>query len=503
MTWKAEIDMKAQILIAGTSSGVGKTTISMGLIAALRRRGWQVQPFKAGPDYIDPTYHTLAAGRPCRNIDTWMAPSDRALALYAKATQNCDIAVIEGVMGIFDGFSYDDEAGSSAQIAKLVQAPVLLVLDVGKMARSAGAMALGYTRFDPDLNLAGFIANRCGSENHYLGVKQAIEQTTGLPVVGWLPKQAELHIPERHLGLVPTDERGDLTHFIAQAADLVERYFDLDQIIALSQNFRSRSAKAALWQAKLCFATPDFESTDPTPSTPLAQSPLKIAVARDAAFSFYYEDNLDYLRENGVEILFFSPIQDHALPEGTAGLYLGGGFPEIYAAPLAANHSMLAAVRQAHAAGMPIYAECGGFMYLTQAIIDLEGQSHVMVGLIPGETRMQPRLMSLGYRLVESPNGNFLLPQGASARGHEFHWSSWEHPPWKVEGLTLDVQPSTHISHVGVNAAWCLRPRQGEGKLSGYAKDNLIGSYVHLHFASNPQLAYNFAQVCRVWAGNL
>lgn len=492
--------MQAQILIAGTSSGVGKTTITMGLIAALRRRGWQVQPFKAGPDYIDPTYHTLAAGRPCRNIDTWMAPPERALALYTKATQSCDIAVIEGVMGVFDGFSYDDEAGSSAQIARLVQAPVLLVLDVGKMARSAGAMALGYTRFDPELNLAGFIANRCGSEAHYQGVKQAIEAATGLPVVGWLPKQAQLHIPERHLGLVPTDERGDLTHFIGQAADLIERYFDLDKIIALSQTTIHPQ------KIEVYTLTPSL-TPNPSPAgrgvggegefpvsavgRKFVDTPLKIAVARDVAFSFYYEDNLDYLRENGVEILFFSPIQDPALPEGAAGLYLGGGFPEIYAARLAANQAMLAAVRQAAAAGMPIYAECGGFMYLTQAIIDLEGRPHTMAGLIPGETHMQPRLMSLGYRLIESPAGNFLLPKGAGARGHEFHWSSWENP----------LERLTHRTQATFNVAWCIRPRQGEaeGKLSGYANGNLVGSYVHLHFASNPQLAYNFAQTCRAW----
>jgi cobyrinic acid a,c-diamide synthase len=478
--------MKAQILIAGTSSGVGKTTITMGLIAALRRRGWQVQPFKAGPDYIDPTYHTLAAGRPCRNIDTWMAPPDRALALYAKATQSCDIAVIEGVMGVFDGFSYTDEEGSSAQIAKLVQAPVLLVLDVGKMARSAGAIALGYTRFDPDLNIVGFIINRCGSPGHYQGVKQAIEQTTSLPVVGWLPKQAELHIPERHLGLVPTDERGDLTQFIGLAADLVERYFDLDKIIALSatSTYPQKIEVSSLTPAPSPSGG-EGEFSLSAVSHKFTNTSLKIAVARDAAFSFYYEDNLDSLRENGAEIVFFSPQQDHALPEGTAGLYLGGGFPEIYAAQLAANQSMLAAVRRAAAASMPIYAECGGFMYLTQGIIDLEGQFYTLAGLIPGKTHMQPRLMSLGYRLVESPGGNFLLPQGASARGHEFHWSTWD---------SSTVAP-----------AWHIRPRQGEkeGKPSGYAKDNLIGSYVHLHFASNPHLAYNFAQACRTWLGSL
>jgi cobyrinic acid a,c-diamide synthase len=230
--------MLPQILIAGVSSGVGKTTITLGLIAALRRRGLQVQPFKAGPDYIDPTYHTLAAGRPCRNIDTWMVPPDRALELYTQAAQNADIAVIEGVMGVFDGISYTDEEGSTAQIAKLLHAPALLILDVGKMARSAGALALGYSHFDPDLKIAGFILNRCGSESHYQGAKLAVEQATGLPVLGWLPKNADLYIPERHLGLVPSNERGELANFIGHTADVVEQHFDLGQMRRFSRNLR-------------------------------------------------------------------------------------------------------------------------------------------------------------------------------------------------------------------------------------------------------------------------
>jgi cobyrinic acid a,c-diamide synthase len=461
--------MTAQFLIAGTSSGVGKTTLTMGIIAVLRRRGLVVQPFKAGPDYIDPTYHTLAAGRPCRNFDTWMVPPKRAVDLYAKAIQNADIAVIEGVMGVFDGFSYGNEEGSSAQIAKLVDAPVLLVLDVGKMARSAGALALGYTQFDRHLNIAGFILNRCGSESHYQGVKQAVEHSAGRPVVGWLPKKAELHIPERHLGLVPTDERGNLTDFMGRVTELVEQYLDLDQILAIAQT--SVAPK------------PTQQHLVPLPHPP--ETKIQIAVARDRAFSFYYEDNLDLLREQNVEIAFFSPLQDTALPNHTAGIYIGGGFPEVYAAELAANRPMLKAIRQAWTTNLPIYAECGGFMYLTEAIIDLEGQRHPMAGIIPGYTRMQPQLMSLGYRLVESPDGNFLLPQGMTTRGHEFHWSSWEYHP---------------EAHYFV-PAWQIWPRQemGEGKLSGYANKNLVASYIHLHFAHTPLLAVNFAQTCRAW----
>ncbi len=456
--------MTARVLIAGTNSGVGKTTITMGLIAALRQRGLRVQPFKSGPDYIDPTYHTLAAGRPCRNIDTWMVPKERAVAMFHRAAQAADIAVIEGVMGIFDGFSYADEEGSSAEIAKLTGSPVLLVLDVGKMARSAGALALGYTRFDPDLNVAGFILNRCGSPRHFEGVKTAVEAASGRPVVGWLPKDADLHIPERHLGLVPTDERGELTAFIEHAAGVVSRYFDLDRIITLAR----QAQPIAL--------------TDENRKSKIVNRKSTIAVARDAAFSFYYEDNLDLLREAGAEICLFSPLTATALPDGVSGVYLGGGFPELYAAELSANFPMREALRQAHRAGMPIFAECGGFMLLTEAIIDLDGQRHPMVGLVPGQVRMAHKLVSLGYRLVESPEGNFLLPAGVTTRGHEFHWSTW--------------------SEQERAAAWRIRPRQegGVARLDGYVSGNLLASYVHLHFAHDLQLAPNFVRACEGWA---
>lgn len=454
----------SRILIAGTNSGVGKTTITLGLIAALRRRGLAVQPFKCGPDYIDPTYHTLAAGRPCRNIDTWMVPPERAVSLFAAAAQSANVAVIEGVMGVFDGFSYSDDDGSSAQIAKLTGAPVLLVLDVGKMARSAGALALGYSRFDADLNVAGFILNRCGSASHFEGVKSAVEAASGRPVVGWLPKDAELHIPERHLGLVPTDERGELTGFIDHAAGVIARYFDLDRILLLAQQAQPIAPPTTR------YSLPATRST-------------KIAVARDAAFSFYYEDNLDLLRQAGAEIVFFSPLADAALPAGVSGVYLGGGFPELYAAQLAANGSLLDSLRQARAAGMPIFAECGGFMLLTQAITDLDGQRHPMAGLVPGQVQMQPKLVSLGYRLVESPGGNFLLPAGVTTRGHEFHWSTWSE------------QDSAGP------AAWAIRPRRdgGQPRLDGFADGNLIASYVHLHFAHDLRLAENFVAACREW----
>jgi cobyrinic acid a,c-diamide synthase len=373
-------------------------------------------------------------------------------------------------MGLFDGFSYEDEQGSSAQIAKLLNSPVLLILDVSKMARSAGAIAYGYTNFDSKLPLAGFILNRCGSAGHYQGVKRAVESATGRPVLGWLPKDANLHIPERHLGLVPTAERGELTEFITRAASVIEQYFDLEAILNLAA---SSHAQTDSNHSRTPFGLPGEPAT------------ARIAVARDSAFSFYYEDNLDLLREADAEILCFSPQTDPDLPPEIDGLYIGGGFPEMYAAQLAANAALKQAIRRAHAAGMPIYAECGGLMYLTEAIIDLAGQPHPMVGLVPGQAHMQPRLMSLGYRIVEAPTGNFLLPQGLTARGHEFHWSSWKQPPGPP--------------------AWMIRPRQGHepAKADGYAAGNLLASYVHLHFGHNPLLAQNFVNTCRRWRRSL
>ena len=454
-----------RILIAGTSSGVGKTTLTLGLIAALHARGLTVQPFKAGPDYIDPTYHSLAAGRACRNLDTWMIPPERAVAMFAHAAADADIAIIEGVMGLFDGFSYLDDEGSSAEIAKRTRTPVLLVLDVGKMARSAGALALGYARFDPDLPLAGFILNRCGSSRHAQGVKTAVERATDLPVLGWLPKDAHLHIPERHLGLVPTDERGELSAFITRAAAIVARHLDLDAILRIARNAPSLPAADSIFDQTRALA-------------PASPGSIPIAVARDEAFSFYYQDNLDLLEAAGGAIRPFSPLRDARLPDDVRAVYLGGGFPELYAEALAANQPLMNDLRRAHARGLPIYAECGGFMYLSQGLTDLAGRRHPMVGLAPGEMTMTPKLAGLGYRTVTSPRGNILIPADIPLRGHEFHWSRWSQQ---------DALDETA-------AAWRVQPRRAgaQPRLDGYARGHLLASYIHLPLATDLRLAPNF-----------
>ena len=450
-----------RLVIAAPSSGSGKSTVATGLMAALARDR-VVQGFKVGPDYIDPGYHTAATGRPSRNLDTWMVPVNAVENTLARGVQGADVAIIEGVMGLFDGYDAKTERGSTAEVAKLFNAPVVLVLDVGKMARSAGALALGYRDFDPDLNVAGAICNNVGSEKHGVWVTQAIE-SIGLPVLGCVPRHAALHIPERHLGLHTAAERSAEVHsFLEHAAQLVERHLDLERLLDIA-----RSASPLEIDGGLPLIPP----------RPLA----RLAIARDEAFCFYYEDNLDWLRAAGAELVFFSPLHDETLPAGIDGIYFGGGYPELYARPLSANHSMMQAIRHAAGRRMPIYAECGGLMYLTESVTDLEGEVHPMVDVAPGRTQMADQL-TMGYRRVETVQDTLLLGRGKETRGHEFHYSDWVDRP-------DDLSPAYRVS-----------PRLGESvRVEGYASDNLLASYVHLHFGSHPDLARNFVEASIRW----
>jgi cobyrinic acid a,c-diamide synthase len=458
-----------RVVLGGVSSGVGKTTLTAGLIAALRRRDLTVQPFKVGPDYIDSSYHTLAAARPCRNLDSWMLPPDRLAALFTQYARLADIAVIEGVMGVFDGLDYTQEIGSTAHVAKVTRTPLVLIVDASQMARSAGAVALGFKHYDPALPLAGFLVNNVGGPAHGEGVATAIEQATQLPVLGSLPHFAGLEIPERHLGLVPTAEPGRWRDFIQAAADHVARYVDLDRLLAVAQG--APPLPAGLPLAGLTPA-----------SGPAAGARPVVAVARDEAFSFIYEENLDLLRAAGAEIAFFSPLADPELPRGTQGVILCGGFPELYAERLAANGALGQALRSAHAQGMPIYAECGGLMTLTEAIVDLDGRAHRLFGLLPGRTVMTPTL-SLGYRRAEAASDSWLLHRGEEVRGHEFHYSRWDNP-------RTDLAP-----------AYRLLPLNGHGPTlpEGVCLGSLWASYVHLPFWAKPELAQRFVDCCAGW----
>jgi cobyrinic acid a,c-diamide synthase len=453
-----------RLVIAGAWSGVGKTTLATGIMATLTGQGLAVQPFKVGPDYIDPSYHTLACHQPSRNLDAWMVPEEAVVELFQRACGRAQIAVIEGVMGLFDGHSGLDDTGSTAHLARLLQAPVVLVLDVGNTCRSAAALALGYSRLDPRIRMAGVILNQVGSPTHYRWTKEAVEGEAGLPVLGYLPREGALHIPERHLGLVPTAERSSqpggasVEGFIARLRREIEEHLDLDALLAIASS------------------APALPRVQPSVFPPLAEPPrANIAIAQDEAFSFYYQDNLDLLEAYGARLLPFSPLHDPALPPQAQGIYLGGGFPEVYAQALSANHPMICSIREAWRQGLPIYAECGGLMYLTEGITDLEGRRYPMVGIVPRCSHMQRQRVILGYVEVETRADSILAPAGTRLRGHVFHWS-------EIEGFPQEQ-----------SAYRILSPAE---RWDGYLEGQVLASYVHLHFGGAPALARNLVAAC-------
>jgi cobyrinic acid a,c-diamide synthase len=457
-----------RIVIGAAASGVGKTTIAAGIIAALRRQGLVVQPFKCGPDYIDPSYHERAAGRPCRNLDAWMLNDSQLMEGFARACGDADIAVIEGVMGLFDGSDWHDERASTAQIAKLLGAPVVLVVDIAGAARSAAAVVLGCQHFDPDLMLRGVVLNFAGSEGHAKGCAEAITGITGLPLLGWLPRDSALQIPERHLGLVPGSEHRDPTSLIAGIADAVAGRFDLGAIVEIART------AADLTETPMRAAAARHESSTRRPV---------IAVARDDAFCFYYPENLELLVEAGADIEFFSPLQGEQPAASAAGVYLGGGYPELHAAELAANVGLWQALVTLRLRDAPIYAECGGFMVLTQGLIDREGHRWPMAGLIPGVTRMTDKLAALGYRHATALRRNLLADGGEVLRGHEFRYSTW-----------ICDEPVADA-----DAAWQVHGTRVPAPVDsgGFSSGNLLASYIHIHFGQRAGVARRFVDQLR------
>jgi cobyrinic acid a,c-diamide synthase len=453
--------MKA-VLIAGVASGVGKTTIATGIMGALHRRNLKVQPFKTGPDYIDPGYHTLVTGETSRNLDTYLLPHDAVIELFNRAVARKDIAVIEGVMGLYDGRYSTNEEGSTAELAKLLNVPVLLVVESRKAARSVAAVVEGYKSFDPSLNLSGVILNGIGSDKHLNLCRESIEHYTGVPVVGYLHWQNNLTLPERHLGLVPTVERPADRDFLDNLIAQCESSFDIPAILRLSEQAAPPRVEPGLFPP---------EDTPPT---------VRIAVARDKAFSFYYQDSLDLLQAWGAEIVPFSPLEDTELPRDISGIYIGGGFPEVYAAGLADNSAMRHSILEAGERGMPVYAECGGLMYLGKDIRDLEGNEHLMVGAIPVSSQINEPRLTLGYRTVRALSDGPLLRRGETVRGHEFHWSVAD-------------------SSSEMNAYQIEDGEQREGFHIG----NIFASYIHLHMGSRHGMAQRFIEVCQQQAGAL
>lgn len=448
-----------RLMIAGTHSGVGKTTATLAILAALRERGRQVQPFKAGPDFIDPSHHRAATGRPSRNLDGWMLGVDRNRTIFTRAAADADMSIIEGMMGLFDSSSPVNDIGSTAELAKQLEAPVILVVDGSAMARSAAAMVTGYARFDPALRVAGALFNRVGSDGHYQLLKAAVEQETDVTPVGYLRPDADLTIPDRHLGLVMAMEQGNgqLYQRLAKAAlDTI----DLDCIEAL---------------AHACNALPEAVFL------PVMQShghTVRIGVAQDQAFCFYYPDNLELLEAAGAEIVTFSPLHDDSLPN-VEMLYLGGGYPELHGAALAENIAMRAAVKRFAEQGGVIYAECGGLMYLTESIRDFDGRSHNMVGIFPAETVMLKPGLTLGYRTVECSRRCILGDVGATVRGHEFHYS-------------------TLVASGPLQYSCALSDAEGLSRgQDGLTFGNVLALYTHLHFASQPTMAVSLVESAR------
>jgi cobyrinic acid a,c-diamide synthase len=447
-----------RILLAGTSSRVGKTTLSIGLMRALRNRGLKVQPFKTGPDFIDPSYHHFATGRPSRNLDSFMMTPGDVLETFQRNSRGADIAVVEGAMGLHDSHSALEEKGSSAEISKILQAPVALIANAERMSRTAAPFVLGYRLFDRDVDIKGVILNRMGSKRHRQKARLAVEKLAEMEVLGTVPRRPAVNIPERHLGLVPAYERERLDALFDDLAGLVEEYMDVERIIEIAE---------AAGEMEEVETNPVFQPKDKTDA--------KIGILRDECFTFYYQDNLDALRAQGAELVEISALKDKKLPDIQC-LYIGGGFPEIFAPQLEKQKSMRESIRQFCEEGRPVYGECGGLMYLGEEIVTKESATHEMVGFLPIRTRMQERFQALGYVISNVEKDTFLYPKGARLVGHEFHHS-------KVEALgKLD---------------FAYRNERGtgiDGAKDGIIKGNTLASYLHVHVLSYPKMAERFVR---------
>lgn len=451
-----------RLVLAGAHSGVGKTSISSGLMAALTRRGLTVQPFKVGPDYIDPAFHTFVTGRGSRNMDSWMLTEDTVRRLFLKNAPEAvqGLSIVEGVMGLFDGHSQTG-AGSSAHVAQILNAPTVLIINGASMARSAAALVHGFDHFQPDFKLSGVIINMVAGQGHYDLLRGFVEKEAGVKCYGYLAKNSDLALESRHLGLVPSVEVQGLSARLRLLAEAVEETLDVDGLLELA-------GKA-----------PDLAEPGPAEALP-SGSKVRIGLASDAAFNFYYQDALDLLTELGAELVPFSPMADGCLPPDLDGLYIGGGFPEIFAKELTANESLRAEIREALEGGLPAYAECGGLMYLSQRLTDLEGRKHWMVGFFPQEMAMTKRLQNFGYVEVTFDRDTILGPAGSLIRAHEFHHS-------RLEGPEPDY-------------ALYIRKTESCGWQGGLIKNKVLAAYPHLHFQANPALAANLVAECRRYA---
>lgn len=456
------------IIIAGTNSGCGKTTISTGIMGLLTARGLKVQSFKVGPDYIDPMFHTFITGRASRNLDSWMLDRGVVEGLFSKNSEGADIAVVEGVMGLYDGFGGYSRDGSTADVAGIIKAPVILVVNGEGMSLSIVPLVKGFIDFDGTISIKGVIINNIKSEAHFLLLKRLIQEQLDIAVIGYLKRMPEIGLKSRHLGLVPEDEVEGLRDKIASLSSELEKTLDIDLLLNIA-------GEGGKWDRPVKL---------PPVNEAVAGEKVRIAVAGDKAFNFYYRDNLDLLEALGAELVYFSPLADSQPPEDIGGMYLGGGYPEVWAEELQNNTGMRAAIKGLIEAGLPVYAECGGLMYLSGSIITGEGASFDMVGAIPGVSRMTGSLQRFGYVELEAAEDNIAAHKGEKIRGHEFHYSTTD-----VPGDIIKCLKVTKTRGNGQVAQWEC----------GYKVYSVLASYPHLHFWSNPGFAQRFVEKCREW----
>ncbi|MFF2408429.1 cobyrinate a,c-diamide synthase [Streptomyces sp. NPDC058092] len=449
-----------RLVIAAPSSGSGKTTVATGLMAAFAGRGLAVSAHKVGPDYIDPGYHTLATGRPGRNLDAYMCGPELVAPLFAHGARDCDLAVVEGVMGLYDGASGQGELASTAQVAKLLRAPVVLVVDASSQSRSVAALVHGFASWDPQVRIGGVILNKVGSQRHEVLLREALDES-GVPVLGVLRRAEQVAVPARHLGLVPVAERrGDAVGAVAAMADRVRAGCDLDAVMALARSAPAVPGEA--WDAVEAVGAGGAGKPDLGSGV--------VAVASGAAFTFSYAEQTELLAAAGAEVVPFDPLRDEVLPEGTRGLVIGGGFPEVYAPELSANEPLRKAVAELAASGAPVAAECAGLLYLARSLDGLP-----MCGVLDAEGLMSERL-TLGYREAVAVSDSVLAAPGTRVRGHEFHRTV--------------LEPGA-----GAEPAWGLH--QPERRVEGFVQQGVHASYLHTHGASAPGMARRFVERCK------
>lgn len=435
-------------------------------MALFTNQGYRVAPFKVGPDFIDPGHHTRITGSPSRNLDGWMLSKEYNQQLFQKASRYADLAIVEGVMGLFDGYDGRSEAGSTAQMAKWLNLPVVLVVNAQSMARSGAALVSGFEHFDPNLKFAGVIFNKLGSRRHLDYLCQAMEGNVAMPCLGGIYRDQSIAIPERHLGLYTDDDNVLSRSAINTLASLLSDHVNTTVL-----------AEGCLKKKHQTQAEPIINTTPcRTQGDPIA----RIGVARDKAFCFYYPDNLDLLENNGAELVYFSPMDDHTLPKGLNGLYFGGGYPELYAEKLSENNKLREEILRESRQGMPIFGECGGFMYLCSDIVDLSDGCWPMTGCFPFSIQMLEKLKSLGYREITLKEDTIVGQAGQVVRGHEFHYSE----------IT--------VTDENVPTVFQVTPRANATVMEeGYQVDRTLGGYLHLHFASNPALPRRFVTACQ------